>query len=261
MAHLKHSLLLLALAALLCAQHDRFGAPACSGAVLELADRSFFVLCHSSVHKVPVWVGYELLPSHLARVAARHSRFRADARLSVAGAADEDYRNSGFSRGHMAPAADFAWSDESMRATFLLSNAAPQRQSVNAGVWARLEAAVRRIAAESDAVYVFTGTLFGAAPETIGHGRVAVPGHTFKVVLALRGERRHMLAAIVPNSELGKDARLEHFMTTVDEVERRAGLDFFAALPEDEQRQLEAQVSGESGGPLAGPDIDRAAGS
>ena len=31
--------------------------------------------------------------------------------------------------------------------------------SVNAGVWSQLEAAVRQIAAESDAIYVFTGSI------------------------------------------------------------------------------------------------------
>jgi endonuclease G len=230
---------LLALAPVLLAQHDRFGLPACSGEDRELADRSFFVLCHSSELKVPLWVGHELTPERLTRVASRPVRFRRDAHLSGPAAVDADYRNSGFSRGHMAPAADFAWSDDAVRATFVLSNVVPQKQRVNAGVWAQLERVVRRIAADSDAVYIFTGPLFDSAPETIGRGRVAVPSHTFKVVLTIRGDQKSMLAAIVPNDD-ATGGSLHRFLTTVDQVERRTGLDFFADLPDDQERQLES---------------------
>ena len=181
--------LLLALAFALSGESPA-GAPGCSGPGREFADRDFFVLCHSSTHKAALWVGYELRPEHLNRVATRPSGFRADLRLSGSAAENIDYKGSGYSRGHLAPAADFAWSQAAMRATFLLSNAVPQRGSVNSGLWARLEAAVRRLALDSDVLYVFTGPLFSSDPERIGPGGVAVPTHTFKVVLAVRGSRR-----------------------------------------------------------------------
>jgi endonuclease G len=127
-----------------------------------------------------------------------------------------------------------------MHATFVLSNAVPQRQRINAVVWAQLERTVRRIAADSDAVYVFTGPLFDSVPQTIGPGRVAVPSHTYKVVLVIDGDRKRALAAIVPNAD-STEERLADFLTTVDEVERRTGLDFFAALPDEEERQLESK--------------------
>jgi DNA/RNA non-specific endonuclease len=141
--------LLLVVALDLFAQHDRFGIPACSGTTQEFADRSFFVICHSSSQKVPLWVGYELTPEQLKSAATRPAHFRHDPDLSSPGAYDSDYKNSGYSRGHMAPAADFAFSQASIRSTFLLSNAVPQRQAVNQGRWAQLETAVRRIAAAS----------------------------------------------------------------------------------------------------------------
>ena len=160
MTSTKLTTLLLAFIPALPAQQDRFGNPACDAPGQELADRSFFVLCHSATLKVPLWVGYELTPGQLHRRAARPTHFRHDSELAAPGASDADYKYSGFSRGHMAPAADFAWSGESIRATFLLSNAVPQLQRVNAGAWSRLEAVVRRIAAQSDAAYIFTGPIF-----------------------------------------------------------------------------------------------------
>ncbi|MDX2154841.1 MAG: DNA/RNA non-specific endonuclease, partial [Bryobacteraceae bacterium] len=159
--------------------------------------------------------------------------------LALPAALDSDYRHSGFSRGHLAPAADFAWSPDALRATFLLSNAVPQIQSVNAGVWSRLEAAVRSLAAHADALYVFTGPLFEGDPQTIGEGRVAVPTHLFKAVLVVRHRQRTMLAAIVPNSPFPRTP-LAHFLTTVDDIEARTGLDLFSALDDEEERALES---------------------
>lgn len=72
----------------------------------------------------------------------------------------------------------------------------------------------------------------------IGEGRVAVPSHFFKVVLTGHGGRQAMYAAIVPNG-LARGARWQEFLTT---VERRGGLDFFHALPDEEGDLLEARL-------------------
>jgi endonuclease G len=68
---------------------------------------------------------------------------------------------------------------------------------------------------------------------------VAVPSHTFKVVLAIEGGRKTMYAAIVPNSP-GLSKSLADFITTVDEVELRTGFDFFDALDDTEELPLES---------------------
>jgi endonuclease G len=159
-----------------------FGSPACPG---EPADRVFFFLCYSPAHKIPLWVAHNLTPEQLDGAAAsRPSRFRQDRGLASPSAPDRDYRSSGFHRGHLVPAADFS-SPEAVRATFLLSNVVPQTPSVNTGLWRRLENAVRRAAGAADRVHIFTGTLFEGEPKTIGPNQVAVPSHTYKVILLI----------------------------------------------------------------------------
>jgi endonuclease G len=197
-----------------------FGSPACPG---EPADRRFFFLCHSPSQKVPLWVGYTLTATQLDGPARRPSHFRPDRELAGPGATDGDYRHSSFSRGHLAPAADFAWSETALRTTFLLSNAVPQKLSVNSGRWAAAETAVRRIARQADCVYVFTGTLFEGEPEAIGAGQVAVPSHTYKVLLAVRGAGRRTYAPIVPNQD-GVRGSVNRFAVTVDEKEYESEL-------------------------------------
>jgi endonuclease G len=231
------ALLLFPIAAL--AADPPFGSPACSAPDLEPADRRYFFLCHNPARKVAVWVGYTLSPSQLDGMASRPSRFRPDYELSGPAASDRDYRLSGFSRGHLAPAADFAFSEDAIRATFVLSNAVPQRQSVNASAWRSVENAIRALARGSDRVYVFTGTLFEGDEAVIGAGRVAVPSHTYKAVLAFHGSTKSMVAFIVPNQD-HVQGTAGRFRVTVDEVEQRSRLNFFSELNDAEESDLES---------------------
>jgi endonuclease G len=213
-----------------------FGSPACPG---EPADRVFFFVCHSPAHKAPLWVAHTLAPEQLDGAADRPSHFRQDRDLTSPGAADRDYRLSGFHRGHLAPAADFS-SPAAVRATFLLSNAVPQKPPVNIGPWRRLEAAIRLAARSADRVHVFTGALYKGEPKTIGRGQVAIPSHTYKVVLIIRGDSAAMCAAIVPNQE-NVSGSLDQFAVTVDEIERHTGLDFFSELEDALEDNLESR--------------------
>ena len=69
---------LLLLASLLLAQPSRFGAPVCSGPERELADHAFFLLCHDSARKVPLWTAHEIIPHRLPIAATRPRYFRQD---------------------------------------------------------------------------------------------------------------------------------------------------------------------------------------
>ena len=99
----------------------------------------------------------------------------------------EDYKGSGFDRGHMAPAADMptaAANDQS----FSLANMVPQARINNQRTWAGIEKDTRRYVRRANGpVYVFTGPVYAGDPasgavRTIGPGRVWVPTHLFKLV-------------------------------------------------------------------------------
>lgn len=214
--------------------------PACDGPSQRLLDHAFFQICYDTSVKAPVWTGYELGPEHLGHPSSRRFSFRRDPLLVSQGASNADFRSSGFSRGHMIPAIDFAGSEAAEAATYYLSNVVAQKQRINAGLWRRLENAVRRIAAASGSVSIFTGPLFESDNlQYIGPGRVAVPTHTYKVVLAIQGRRMTMFAAIIPN-ETNANEPLNHYAVSVDEVERRTGLDFFRAVEDSLEDVLEA---------------------
>ncbi len=153
-------------------------------ALRELCFDAFAVL-HSGSTKTPVFVAQRLNRQMLLRAAdvSRRDRFYADARLPSAERANlGDYKGSGYSRGHMAPAADMHTA-EAMAQSFSLANMVPQDQQHNAGAWNRIEQDTRKyVMRAAGDVYVFTGPVYGSRLSTIGDGKVAVPGHLYKVV-------------------------------------------------------------------------------
>ncbi|MBI4902707.1 MAG: DNA/RNA non-specific endonuclease [Acidobacteria bacterium] len=199
-----------------------------------MAKRTAFVVCHDGERKVAAWTAHELRREMLAVASAARQHFRRDPAL-VSASSDADYRNSGFHRSHLVPAADVAWSAEGLRESYLLSNAVPQVAQLNLSGWRRIENDIRKLTEQNDAVQVMTGTLFDCDNvRRIGAGGVAVPCATFKVVLAMRGGRRTAYAVILKNEAGGVRETV-----SVREVERRSGLDFFGTLSQAEQDEIE----------------------
>jgi endonuclease G len=144
-----------------------------------------FAILHSGETRTPVFVAQRLNRKKIqdARGEQRTDKFFADARLPRRERAElEDYKGSGYSRGHMAPAADMP-NPTAMSQSFSLANTVPQNQKQNAGPWSKIERDTRRyvLRAQGD-VYVITGPVFGASSPVIGPNRVRVPTHFFKLV-------------------------------------------------------------------------------
>lgn len=73
-----------------------------------------------------------MMPS--PKATGRHGSFRPDTSLPRGERGENaDCANSGYGKGHMAPANDFTRSVEAMKATFSLTNTVPQKHGVNGG--------------------------------------------------------------------------------------------------------------------------------
>ena len=183
---------------------------------------------------------YELTTSELNGNAERSGEFMPD--TGVKGClTPADYAGSGFDRGHLVPAGDLKWSPRAMQQSFLLTNVAPMHKALNEGGWAKLEEKVREWTARDSALLVFTGPVVSDSDSTLANRQLTVPSAYYKVIMAPCVRPMRAIAFIYPNGHSG--GRLRQYAVSVDEVERRTGLDFFPTLSQEEQQWLESVVN------------------
>jgi len=216
-----------------------------------LLNKGYFVINHNDSWKIPYWVAYYTSSSLLQGNAARTDDFRADPQLPAGSRAElEDYRNSGYDRGHNAPAGDFKRSREAMSMTFLLSNMSPQTPKLNRGIWENLEEQVREIVKEKGEAWIVTGNIFMTADsqliqpkEFIGTNNVAVPTHCFKVILLTDENRNYFMCGfLLPNQRDYIPGKPADYILKVDKLEQITGYDFFPLLADSIENKLESIV-------------------
>lgn len=199
-----------------------------------------YTVSYDADYKTPQWVAWTLTRSEAAGTEPRAKKFRPDPMIRGAKAYTTDYKNSGYDRGHMAPAADMKWSEQAMEESFYMSNVCPQNRNLNRGDWKDLEDKTRDWAQRYGAVSVAAGPIYTSRrPLRIGANRVAVPDAFFKVLL-VNYPRNPQAYGFVFANKAGSHP-LTYYQLTVDDVESLAGMDFFPALPDEIEQRIEAQ--------------------
>lgn len=190
---------------------------------------------------VPNWVAYELTATETCGEETRSNRFMTDPEVEGC-ASPADYKNTGFDRGHMAPAADMKWSRQAMEESFYMTNIVPQVRSLNSGTWGRLENKCRQRAQTDSAVIIISGPVLTDEIEMrLGTTGVAVPKRLFKVILSPYSNPPQAIGFIIPNGTI--KGGMMSCAVPVDSVEKVTGHDFFSALPDDIENELESQVN------------------
>ena len=185
-------------------------------------------------------MAWELLGSETQGEAKRHNRFWQDRDVDGCPTTN-DYRNSGYDRGHMCPAAEQKWSAEAMDDCFVMANMCPQDHSLNSGAWNTLENKERNWAVRDSAIVIVAGPIYNADDiKTIGNG-VLVPSAFFKVLLAPYVEKPRAIAFVFPN--MPSPGSMQNYVMTVDDVEKLTGYDFFSSLPDDIENEVESKAS------------------
>lgn len=202
--------------------------------------KTAYIVSYNKDTKIPNWVAWHLTAEHTDGPYKRLSNFHEEEDAPEPRATLQDYRGSGWSRGHMCPAGDNKWNSEAMYESFSLVNVCPQNSSHNSGLWNSIEMDCRRWAREFGDIYIVCGpVLTRGNHETIGNNAVIVPEAFFKVVLCLNGKPK-AFGIITRNTE-GKNKR-DLYYNSIDQVERITGIDFFPALPDELEDSIESDV-------------------
>ncbi|MBU6325611.1 MAG: DNA/RNA non-specific endonuclease [Bacteroidetes bacterium] len=204
----------------------------------QIVRHTGYTLCYSETHEQAAWVAYDLTRSEAAGGYERTNKFIPDPSVQTGSATAADYANSGYDRGHLAPAGDMGWSAITMSESFYYSNMSPQEPSFNRGIWKKLEEQVRAWANADSVLYVVTGPVLSEGLPTIGPNMVSVPRYYYKVLLDFNKPGFKAIGFVLPNAP--SSLPLSSFAVSVDSVERLTGLDFFPALPDGAEDLLES---------------------
>lgn len=204
----------------------------------KIVEHSGYTVSFNTDWLIPNWVAYELTAEEVAGVEPRGNNFIPDPQIYQTPTTDE-YKNSGYDRGHMAPAADMKWSKQAMTESFYTSNICPQNQNLNKGDWKDLEEHVRNMATKYDNVYVACGPIVSVRPKHIGYSKkIAVPDAFYKVILRQKGDSWSAIGFMMPNQSGHK--KLSTYAMSIDDIEIITDIDFFVALPDDIEEQIES---------------------
>ncbi len=207
----------------------------------KLLKRRTYTVSYNRELKVPNWVAWELNRERLVERESRTDKFLPDPDLPESEAVTtDDYKRSGWDRGHMCPAADNRWHWRAMQESFYMTNICPQHHNLNRGDWKELEDDCREWAEKEGRIYIACGPIFYKGKHrTIGHEhKVAVPDAFFKVILCADSRPPRAIGFIYKNT--AGNHPLDHYVNSVDQVERITGIDFFPALPDDIEKKVEA---------------------
>ena len=225
------------------------------------ASSKWITVCHAGQvvafnpeRNVSDWVAFRLRKKDLLKSGVkRKNNFRGDDHIPPQHrVVPKDYENSGYDRGHLAPAASMKWSRCAMDDSFLMSNIAPQvGAKFNNGIWGVLERRMRQWACERGTLYIVTGPLYESKDGgVLVYDRdgdkvddngiiVSIPSHFFKI--AFDPAAMEAIAFVLPNMKLEK-SNLPKYITSIDKIEAMSGLDFLSDLPDHDEVAIEAKV-------------------
>lgn len=212
--------------------------------------REGFVVGHYDQQKVPLWVAMRWTKDDLTRSNNEPSfgrPFKPDQELPTYARAGKnyDFSTSRMQRGHMARHKDnAAWGRDNSDAGCLMSDIVPQHEDLNPKAWLDLENAhrnaVNRSDLDIDKLWIICGTLFeNGVPEFTVGNNVGVPKATYKVIGWFEDDGNFAARGYILNQD-DRSRDLTTYLTPIDTIEAKTGLDFFPDLDEVVETVLEA---------------------
>ncbi len=209
--------------------HKKLGEPCKTDLVL---DREGYSIGYSFERKCALWASYIISKGSVGVDMDRGDDFDADPDIPEEYRVQpEDFRNTGYDKGHLAPSAAIDFSRKANDQTFLMSNIALQDPKLNRHAWGRLEGVIRGWTETKGQLIVTTGPIYGENPEMVNG--IPLPESFYKVVYSF--EHGRCIGFIMPNSSV-KAGELWDCVMSVEEVENKTGYQFFNKLSKRKQK-------------------------
>lgn len=124
-------------------------------------------------------------------------------KCGVQTATDADFTNTGYDKGHLANAEDFADDCDNEEKTFCYYNCVAQTVKLNRGIWKTWEEKVR-VLSQTKKLFVIAGAIYG--DKTIGD-HVGVPSYCYKIVLENK-TKKLVYCVLFPNDNSKQATRI-----------------------------------------------------
>ena len=214
--------------------HDMKGGRYVSNSVSGTRNWSFY---WDTDNYVSHWVAYPLNAGLLEGNYGRYDIFIDDPILTELGMMQPYLTpgsyGGGWTRGHQIPSADRQKADSNI-STFYATNMTPQQYDFNCEIWAKLESKVRVYARNCDTLYVCTGcdirNPLGYTGNRSGVS-VAIPSAYYKALLRCKGNDWSAVGYYLPHSADISGNDFQMYSMSIEALENRTGVDFFANLP------------------------------
>jgi endonuclease G len=214
---------------------------------------SAFCLVYSEEHEVAKWVAHVLSNEIVNGNVSRSNDFRIDSLITTGSSQEEDYflkelkddgsykyDGFGYDRGHLAPSADFRWSEKALSESYFYSNMTPQLPDFNREIWADLESFLRAHVYNNPTKDLFVITapvLTDSLPkQTRGVNNMSIPELHYKIAVDFEDEKG--IAFLIPQKY--NDYPIESFVVSIDSLETLTGINFYPNLTDSQEEKIES---------------------
>ena len=232
-------------------QIEKVGVPK-TGVNEQIVSHLAYTLSYNEDHEQANWVMHIILPAIATGNASRSNDFREDPLVTSGSSIEKDYflkelkadgtyeyDGFGYDRGHLAPSADFRWSEKALSESYFYSNMSPQLGDFNRLKWAELENWMREyVTKHNTSLIIVTAPVLNSSLPKLERGvnDISIPNYFVKVALDVKNERG--VGFILPHKKIKNP--LESFMVSIDSIEQILGYDLFSKLDDKLENAIES---------------------
>lgn len=217
------------------------------------------LVCHSAMclvfcdeYRLAKWVVHILTGDIIEGRVSRTNDFRPDPKIPNTGVEEDyflkyeqedgsfEYDGFGYDRGHLAPSADFRWSETALSESYYYSNITPQTPEFNREKWAEIEGFLRTYIFNNpdNELFVVTAPVLreGLPVQERGVNKLPIPELHYKI--AVDFERQMGVGFLVPQENLIYP--ISWYAVSIDSIENLTGINFFANLTPEQEKKIES---------------------
>ncbi len=220
------------------------------------------LVCHSAYclvfddnHKIAKWTAHIISHEIVNGVVSRTNDFRVDTLIKNGSSEEADYflkyeddngkikyDGFGYDRGHLAPSADFRWSQIALSESYYYSNMTPQLPEFNREIWAEIEDFMRQYVYDNPTkdIYVVTAPILNdnLKKQPRSKNKISIPEYHYKIAVDL--EDKKGIAFLVPQENLGYP--IESYVVNIDSIEKITNINFYPKLSAQDENKIETSA-------------------